>query len=295
MLLLLKAIMSFISKAAFFPVFAIFVYITIRRIITIFSLVLSGNFTFYYLNFHYDLSNKLTYWIDWLKEYHIWFHNWLFNDNMVSASTVVKTASQAVSQYGPGPGQLHPVKQTIFGYVTEYLPDLSVIYPDWSVVGYTAGAIFIVGTAYLFYTGDIDPIPLGKKILSLISSYYLWQEDTSHRDSMPDDSSYTNEVELSDLRNRSISRTQSPVPGSSYGCTGAPWDCPVSRSSQQGQPYTTGWVWPIVIPSCSLCLRLRSCAAHHNHSVHLLQQMVHLHQHHLIKIKLYPSLCGLME
>ena len=169
MFMLIKSIIYFISSAAIIPFIVTTVYSLTKRVLMLFSIAFSviftGHYTIWWIRHTY--RTEISADIEVLREYSIRFHNWLFNDHLNTAPCEPKPDFYSLI-YAEKP----PVKHRIW----EYLPSAPE-WIDWSLVGYTTGAIIIIGTSWAIYTGAVEPLPLVKRVWALTSAYFLGATD----------------------------------------------------------------------------------------------------------------------
>lgn len=190
MLMLIKSIIYFISSAAIIPFLVTAVYVFFKRLILFFSVTFSGFFAAHYTVFwvRHTFKKEIIAYMEVLRSYSIRFHNWLFSDHMVTAP-----CEPTPDSYIMIIADKQPVRHSIW----EYLPSPSFNTPDWidwSLVGYTTGAIVIVGTTWAIYTGAVDPISLSKRLGGFITAYFLGTTDDG------DNSGPTPDIELVNIQ-----------------------------------------------------------------------------------------------
>jgi hypothetical protein len=175
LLLIAKTIFSLITKISFLPIFILGIWIIIRKVYIASSLLFTSSLATVYLTNHYDYISK-TY--DYLlairlilRELSIKWHNWLFNDDLISKKEVEQAIDKFVDSNYTG---LMSKVGDYFNSSYEYLSSVSIM-PTASYVSYTGAALLTITASYLVYTGVITPMPAIKKVgstLWLIASYF---------------------------------------------------------------------------------------------------------------------------
>ena len=184
LLQILRGMLLFISSAAIIPVIVLSYWVGIRFIFRwasyLFTIVVGLTLVEAKTDHNFNIGTV----IEWLRTSHVTWHNWVFQDDMVSAKTVkiprytdifhVPTSTPQGDVRIPKGGGTY----SIWGYLPSAQGLVhSLDWVDWSLVGYTAGAFIILSTGLLVYTGTIDPIKLIKGWGGLIASYFIGSSD----------------------------------------------------------------------------------------------------------------------
>lgn len=90
---IIRRLLKYIVNVAFIPVFILGLVTILRKLWIIFSVLFTSSFTTIYLTNHYDYISKTVDFLaaikDSFRSLSLRFHNWLFNDDLVSYNKIV--------------------------------------------------------------------------------------------------------------------------------------------------------------------------------------------------------------
>lgn len=211
----IRKLFGFITKAAFIPVFVLSLYYFIRRVVLLWSFIFTSSYASFYLNSYYDFNSKLSSIKNSIKDISIKFHNWLFDDNLVSAGALNVQIPSMDKYFNIIPTPPATKWYNFIDY-SSYLPNV-----DLSLAGYAVGAFVVLSTAWLIYTGTIEPVSLIGKIGGFLSLFFTTTVSDGDDDSGP--SAPTNRDDHSrPYRNLGVSNIEMEDRSSRYNANSAP-------------------------------------------------------------------------
>jgi len=193
--MVIKTILSFICNASFIPLFVVSFLFLVRKLVYGFSILFSLLFTGTYAGkvIIYKYNDKVNTIMETMRDYSLKFHNWFFSDHLVSQRDCVATHEGFSLPYILIPN-VDPVKHSYWSYLSDWI--------DWNLVGYTAGALVIVGTSWAIYSGAVDPIPLAKRAWAFAIAYFSSSsgDDADGRGGDSGDSEAVRDIGVEDRR-----------------------------------------------------------------------------------------------
>lgn len=190
LLTMIRVILSLISNIAFIPIFILAIWILIGKVYIIFSVLFTSTLVSAYLTNHYDYISKTADFLSRVKEalkgISVNLHNWLFNDDLISKTEMVKAIDKIESNSVP-----MSKAASYFGYAHDYaLHTLGSLtqYINWSYAGYTGASLLVLTTSCLIYTGTINPTSIynGVKVIGSavwgFMSYFGFDDSNNPKD-----------------------------------------------------------------------------------------------------------------
>lgn len=142
---LIKIILSFLSTAAFIPIFVLSIYLFIRKIILLFSVLFTSSFTATYLNYYSSNLNNFNNILGDLKlsikNLTIQGFNYIFDEDLISRKDIISIKILQSSNNW---------MTKIYDYIYNHIP-YSSMGIDWILTGYISAGIIASITIYYLY------------------------------------------------------------------------------------------------------------------------------------------------
>jgi len=221
-LILVKVVFTFIARTAFIPILVLSIFILFRKVYVVFSLLFTSTFATIYLTNHYDYISKANDYylaiICYLRGISIKWHNWLFNDDLISKVEVDRAINIIIGENQPSATNLIERFTKYCSNCYDYLTsNPTVVDINWAVAGYVSLTLLTIGTLYLTYTGTIEASSIkkvGSYIYTLgasILSYFGLSDDSPPGDGPDNNPTSNDHRELFKGKGRADSTEFNPI------------------------------------------------------------------------------------